>query len=102
MTAHLEVLLDGNSYSRAIVRVLPGDVPEVASDLLKIRDGYEDKFRRLINDLNLPDDANPGLMRLFLLSAMNVVPLWFDYRNTAADIAKAMLEPFERTWRRKT
>jgi AcrR family transcriptional regulator len=102
MGAHLEAILDGSAYSCVIVRILPDDVPEVAAELRTIRDGYEDIFRRLMNDLNLPSEANPGLMRLFLLGAMNLAPLWFDCRNKPEDIAKAMLEPFERTWRGKT
>ncbi len=102
MTAHLEAILGDCAYSRVITRIFPSDVPEIAVELHKMRDTYEDIFRNLMRDLNLPEAANVGLMRLYFLGAMNWVPVWFDHRNKPEDIAKAMLQPFKETWRGRT
>ena len=51
--AHLEALLDNAGFARVIVRVIPTDVPEAARDLRRLRHGYEARFGRLIEALDL-------------------------------------------------
>jgi AcrR family transcriptional regulator len=67
-TAHLETLLEGGDYAQVVLRVWPKDVPEAASRLTRLRDGYEARFRRLVPDKHL---------RLLLLGAMNAAPGWY-------------------------
>jgi AcrR family transcriptional regulator len=82
--AHLETLLDGGDYAQVVVRVWPKDVPEAASRLTTLRDGYEARFRRLIPDKHC---------RLLLLGAMNSAPGWYRPGvETPRVIARRFLE----------
>jgi len=75
--AHLELLLANAGFARVIVRVVPADVPEVAQDLRRLRDGYEARFRRLIDALDLAEETDRTLLRLMLLGALNATQTWF-------------------------
>jgi TetR/AcrR family transcriptional regulator, cholesterol catabolism regulator len=75
--AHLEALLDSAGFARVIVRVIPTDVPEAARDLKGLRDGYEARFRDLIEALDLAPDVDRTLLRLQLLGALNATRTWF-------------------------
>ena len=82
--AHLESILDASAYARVVIRVLPEDVPEVASALVALRDRYESRLRSLLEDVELPRDRDPRLARLFLIGAMNWTPVW--YRGDGGDL----------------
>lgn len=89
--AHLAVLLDRAGFARVIVRVVPDDVPEVAQGLRTLRDAYEARFVALFDALDLAPDADPRLLRLMLLGALNSTQLWAKPdtgRNTASEIAR--------------
>jgi AcrR family transcriptional regulator len=75
--AHLEVLLDQSDYAQVLIRVLPQDVPEIASELTVLRDGYEQRFARLVEALPLPRSVSRRHLRLFLLGAMNWAQVWY-------------------------
>jgi len=75
--AHVEVLLDGSDYAQVLIRVLPQDVPEVARELTVLRDGYEERFRRLVDQLPLPRTVSRRHLRLFVLGAMNWAQVWY-------------------------
>lgn len=75
--AHLEMLLDHSDYAQVVIRVLPGDAENAASRLIALRDGYEDRFRRLIDDLDLPPGADRQFLRLFLIGALNWSQTWY-------------------------
>jgi len=75
--AHLESILDASAYARVIVRVLPDDVPEAATELRKHRDRYETRFRALIMALDLPKERSSSLLRILLLGALNSTPVWY-------------------------
>ena len=85
--AHLEMLLADGGFARGIVRVLPEDVPEVARDLRCLRDGYEVRFRRLIEALDLAPGVDRTLLRLMLLGALNATQVWFKRATGRADAA---------------
>lgn len=90
--AHLKMLLDDAGFARVIVRVIPADVPEVAGDLERLRDGYEQRFRALIAALDLPGGSDPTLVRLMLLGALNATQAWYRPKaggTSAAAIARA-------------
>ncbi len=74
--AHLSVLLDRAGFARVIVRVVPDDVPEVASGLRDLRDAYEARFVALFAGLDLAPEADARLLRLMLLGALNGTQLW--------------------------
>jgi TetR/AcrR family transcriptional regulator, cholesterol catabolism regulator len=89
--AHLEALLNNAGFARVIVRVTPADVTEVAGDLRRLREGYEGRFRALIDALALAAGTHPTLLRLMLLGALNHTQTWFKRgagRLDAAAIAR--------------
>ena len=92
--AHLEAILDASAYARVVIRIVPDDVPEIAGNLTRLRDRYEERFRALFGEVELPDGMAPGLARLFLLGALNWTPIWHrPGRTPIREIARQMLAP---------
>ena len=92
--AHLEAILDESAYARVVIRILPDDVPEIAADLTRLRDLYEGRFRALFAEVKLPEGVAPGLARLFLLGALNWMPVWYrPGRTPICEIARQLLAP---------
>jgi len=88
-TAHLKTVLDRSDYAQVIVRVLPQDAGEVSGRLVALRDHYESRFERLVDDLKLPSRADRRNLRLFLLGALNWAQVWYRPGAEApADIAR--------------
>jgi TetR/AcrR family transcriptional regulator, cholesterol catabolism regulator len=89
--AHLKALLDNAAFARVVVRVVPADVPEAARDLERLRDGYEARFRALVEALELAPDCDRTLLRLQLLGALNTTLTWHKRgsgRSTPRQIAQ--------------
>jgi len=76
-TGHLEAILDANAYAQVIIRVVPGDASDVAEALTQARDAYEDRFRRLLDPLELAPGVDRGRLRLMLLGALNWAKVWY-------------------------
>lgn len=91
--AHLGALLDNAGFARVIVRVIPTDVPEAARDLRRLRRGYEDRFRLLIDALDLAPGFDRRLLRLQLLGALNATQAWYK-RGTARAGTKDIASQF--------
>ena len=85
--AHLEALSSNCGFARVIVRVTPSDVGDVAADLSRLREGYEERFRALIAALRLTPGADRTLLRLMLLGALNHSQTWFKRGAGKADAA---------------
>jgi TetR/AcrR family transcriptional regulator, cholesterol catabolism regulator len=85
--AHLEALCNNAGFARVIVRVTPSDVIDVAADLRRLRDGYEERFRTLLDELALAPGADRTLLRLMLLGALNHSQTWFKRGTGRADAA---------------
>jgi AcrR family transcriptional regulator len=75
--AHLVTLLDGSAYASVVVRVLPRDVPEAEEELVRLRDGYERHFARLIDALPGMDARRGRSLRLALFGALNATQTWY-------------------------
>lgn len=89
--AHLKALLDNASFARVVVRVVPADVPETARDLERLRDGYEARFRALIDALDVAPNCDRTLLRLQLLGALNTTLTWYkrgSNRSAPGQIAR--------------
>jgi TetR/AcrR family transcriptional regulator, cholesterol catabolism regulator len=94
VAAHLESILDASAYARVIIRILPGDVPEISPELTKLRDRYEARFRALFAEIDLPADRDPKLARLFVLGAINWTPVWYRPRGLSIpELARELLAP---------
>jgi TetR/AcrR family transcriptional regulator, cholesterol catabolism regulator len=106
LVAHLDCVLDRSDYARVMLRVLPDSLPDIAADLVALRDSYEQRFKRLVDALPLPDPVDGALLRLFLLGAANWSEIWYrPGRATPADIARRFLhmlrEPMDLLHERK-
>ena len=93
--AHLEAILDASAYARVVIRILPDDAPEIAADLTRLRDRYEQRFRDMFGEVRLRDGLDPGLARLFVLGALNWTPVWHrpGGGTPIAEIARQLLAP---------
>jgi AcrR family transcriptional regulator len=92
--AHLESILDASAYARVVIRILPGDVPDVAKELAALRERYEKRFRALFAAVRLPKDHDANLARLFLLGAINWTPVWYRKGGRSLEtIAHELLAP---------
>jgi AcrR family transcriptional regulator len=90
--AHLAALLEGSDFAHVIVRVIPQDAPGAAEELVKLRNAYETKFAALVAALPMPKDANPSLLRLMLIGALNHVPLWYrEGGDTPSSLARRFI-----------
>ena len=85
--AHLEALSNNSGFARVLVRVTPSDVGEVATDLSRLREDYEERFRALIAALRLTPGADRTLLRLMLLGALNHSQTWLKRGAGRADAA---------------
>jgi len=92
--AHLETLLKRSDYAQVLIRVLPEDVPPVATRLRTLRSDYESLYRELVSALPLPAGADRRTLRLMLLGALNWSHFW--YREDGRDSPRAIARRFLR------
>lgn len=74
--AHLEMLLTGGAFFKAVMRQVPSAV-EGRELIFKLRDDYERIFTGLIGELELPPETDRETLRLMLLGAMNWTFTWW-------------------------
>ena len=89
--AHLGALVDGSAYAGVVVRVQPADDPQVARQLVALRDRYERLFAQLIGALDLPDPGARRDLRLLLLGALNWTQHWY---RPGGDSPRALVHRF--------
>jgi AcrR family transcriptional regulator len=97
--AHLEALLDEGDYAQVVIRVRPGDVPDVAAQLTSLRDRYERVFVELIDALPLRAGVDRRALRLLLLGALNWSQTWY---RPGRDDPRAIARHFVALLRRPT
>ena len=76
LAAHIEMIVEPTAYASVIIRILPDDVPSAREELVRLRDEYEVYLRDLVGALPLPGDVDRQLLRLFLIGAVNHIPVW--------------------------
>lgn len=88
--AHLEMLLARSDYAQVVIRVAPDEAPAaIRADLIALRDGYEQQFADLIEQLPLAAGSDRRLLRLLLLGALNGAQRWYRPGQLApAEIAR--------------
>jgi len=107
--AHLGAVLERSDYARVMIRVWPDDVDapgdgDARTDgnarvgrLVALRDGYEARFRSLVEALPLPPDCAATPLRLLLLGGMNWAQAWYrPGGDSPADIARAFVRDLRR------
>ena len=82
---HLDAILDQSDYASVMNRIAPDQVPEIRSELTRLRQDYEARFVTLIDDIPLHADVDRRLLRLMLLGAMNWAHVWFRQDGTSID-----------------
>lgn len=93
---HARVLLDESDFAAVLLHVTPSRNLDVWQQLTALRDGYENIFRQLVDDLPLPVGTNRKYLRLAILGALNWSHMW--YRPGCTDpeeIAAQMIRLFE-------
>lgn len=91
--AHLEALLQESDYAQVVIRVLPADAPSVATELVRLRDGYERLWVELVQDLPLARGVDRRSLRLMLLGALNWSQTWYRTgRDSPRTIAKRFVQ----------
>ncbi len=77
-TAHMEAVLDRSDYAQVMVGVLPDDAPKIRDALIRLRDGYEDRIKAVVDRLDLASAKEKRTVRLMLLGAMNAARTWYQ------------------------
>jgi AcrR family transcriptional regulator len=91
--AHLEALLQASDYAQVVIRVLPADAPSVATELVRLRDGYERLWVDLVQALPLARGVDRRSVRLMLLGALNWSQTWYrEGRDSPRTIAKRFVQ----------
>ena len=91
--AHTEMLLDESDYAQVILKVMPEDVPSGEDQLIACRDGYENLFRKLVDDLPLAAAVDRTMLRLTLLGALNSAKNWYRADGMPpGEVATKMIE----------
>lgn len=81
--AHLEALLQSSDYAQVVIRVHPSDAPDVAAELVRLRDGYESLFRSMVDALPLARGVDRRALRLMLIGALNWSQTWYRHGKDA-------------------
>jgi TetR/AcrR family transcriptional regulator, cholesterol catabolism regulator len=94
---HLEALLADSPFARVMTADLSRLPAGLRRRLVRQRDAYEQHFVRLIDELKLPSDIDPRLLRLHLLGALNWTPTWYRPGGASpAEIARALVRSLRR------
>ncbi len=90
--AHMGAILEADDFAGVVL----ADISRVSPDLQKLlneqRNSYEEVFRQLIDELDLPASVDRSLFRLNLLGALNYAPRWYKpNRQTPEEIARTFV-----------
>ena len=91
---HLRLLVSANALAGFTGSSLfAHDMGMLTRQLIKVRDVYEERFRTMIDALELPPHINRRLFRLSLLGALNWTQVWYKRGKQApSEIARDLIE----------
>ncbi len=84
--AHLRALIAHRDYSQAMIRTRPQEAGAFAGRIRELRQDYEMRFRRLIEDLPLPPDVDRHYLRLLLFGALNWSQVWYHSGGDSPEV----------------
>jgi AcrR family transcriptional regulator len=92
--AHLKALLGSGNLVTIISPNFAEDREDLNNELKAHRRAYEQIFKRLFDELDLPGDVDRKLLRLQLLGSLNWVPVWYDGRHETSpeQIARSFVQ----------
>jgi AcrR family transcriptional regulator len=96
--AHLRALIAHRDYSQVMIQTSPREAGGAEGRIRDLRRGYEQRFRRLIDDLTLPPDIDRHYLRLLLFGALNWSPIWY---RTGGDSPEIVARHFLDTLRKQ-
>lgn len=96
--AHLRALIAHPDYSQVMIQTLPREAGGAEEQIRELRRDYEQRFRRLIDDLELPPGIDRHYLRLLLFGALNWSPVWY---RTGGDSPEIVARRFLDTLRRQ-
>ena len=98
--AHIEAAVGDNSIQRITGTGLFSIHEERLQRRLKVdRENYEQLFRRMVGELDLPRSIDRSLFRLVLLGALNWAHLWYRKgKKNPRDIARSIIRMFRGNW----
>jgi len=94
--AHTRMLCEPDDFAIApLAARIPGLEPRIRDRLIELNDQYEDIFRALIDDLGLPKEIDPKLLRLQILGAVIWTSVWYRPGKASPDqIATNLINAF--------
>lgn len=94
--AHVETLHQSKDYGSVIATEFPKrHSPKLRARMIEERDDYENVFRKLIDDLPLPDGTSRKYFRLALIGAMAWTIAWYEPgEDSAQKIARHIVNLF--------
>src|SRR5271167_649435 len=96
--AHLRALIAHRDYTQVMIQTLPHEAGAMESRIRDLRRDYEQRFRRLIDDLTLPPDIDRHYLRLLLFGALNWSQVWY---RTGGDSPEIVARRFLDTLRKQ-
>jgi AcrR family transcriptional regulator len=97
--AHLRALIAHRDYSQVMIQTSPREAAGAAeAHIRELRRDYEQRFRRLIDDLMLPPEIDRHYLRLLLFGALNWSPVWY---RTGGDSPEIVARRFLDTLRKQ-
>lgn len=93
VAAHIACLVGGNKVHAVTgTSLFHAAAPALQRRLNRERTAYEDRFREMIDGLQLPSDVDRTLLRLNLLGALNWTRIWYrPGKKTPAQIADHLI-----------
>jgi AcrR family transcriptional regulator len=96
--AHLRVLIVHRDFTQVMIQTLPHEAGAVETRIRDLRRDYEQRFRRLIDDLTLPPEIDRRYLRLLLFGALNWSHVWY---RTSGDSPEIVARRFLDTLRKQ-
>ena len=96
--AHLRALIAHRDYTQVMIQTLPHEAGPAEARIRDLRRDYEQRFRRLIDDLRLPPDIDRHYLRLLLFGALNWSQVWY---RTGGDSPEIVARHFLDTLRKQ-
>jgi TetR/AcrR family transcriptional regulator, cholesterol catabolism regulator len=84
--AHLGVLFGSRDFTQVMIQTLPHEAGAAEARLRELRRDYEQRFRRLIDDLKLPPEIDRRYLRLLLFGALNWSHVWYRTNGDSPEI----------------
>lgn len=94
---HIDSAVAGDAIARiTAIGLFAIHEDQLQKRLEKDRRNYDQQFRRLVADLDLPHDSDRSIFRLALLGALNWTPVWYrSGKLTPRQIAHELIRIFQ-------